>query len=98
MTARPLALPFSPRGKRGRPLTFLALGLLAACGPSFPEVERPVDWASPLFGSGGFGYAAGSAYPGAMAPDLVIEYVPEPTVLGLVALGAVAALRRRRAQ
>ena len=35
-------------------------------------------------------------YPDAMAPDLVIEYVPEPMTLGLLAVGAVAVIRRRR--
>jgi predicted alpha-1,2-mannosidase len=57
----------------------LLLLALAGCGPSFPEVERPVDWASPTFGSGGFAYAAGNAFPGAMVPDGMVKLGPDTT-------------------
>ncbi len=51
--------------------------LLAACGPSFPEVPRPVDYADPRFGSGGWGFAAGSAFPGACVPRGLVKAGPD---------------------
>jgi len=53
---------------------FLAL---VACGPSFPEVTAPLEYASPLFGSGGWGYAAGQAQPGAEVPNGLVNVGPD---------------------
>lgn len=60
-----------------------ALALLAACGPKTPEpvpVVDPLIYASPLMGSGGFAYAAGSAFVGACVPHGLAK--PGPDTVG----------------
>ena len=61
-------------------LAFLALA--AACGdnveaPPLPPVEDPIPYVDPFIGSGGFGYAAGSAFPGAAAPNGLAKVGPD---------------------
>ncbi len=53
--------------------------LLLACGPSLPEVSKPVDYAEPRFGSGGWGYTAGSAFVGASLPSGLVKVGPDTT-------------------
>jgi putative alpha-1,2-mannosidase len=57
--------------------------LLLACGPMAPEPQPVVDplvYASPLMGSGGFAYAAGSAFVGAAVPHGLAK--PGPDTIG----------------
>lgn len=75
----PVPLPF-----RGRGNSWLTLCLLfVACGPKTPEPQPVVDplaYASPLMGSGGFAYAAGSAFVGAAVPHGLAK--PGPDTVG----------------
>lgn len=51
---------------------------LAACGRASPDpVDDPLPYADPRFGSGGMAYAAGSAYPGASAPNGLVKVGPD---------------------
>lgn len=54
----------------------------AACGddlaaPPLPPVADPIPYVDPTIGSGGFGYAAGSAFPGAAAPNGLAKVGPD---------------------
>ncbi len=66
-----------------RPFSALSASLVLVCchkpasGPS--EVVDPVDYADPFVGSGGFGFAAGSAFPGALAPQGLVKVGPDTT-------------------
>ena len=56
--------------------------LAAGCGddlaaPPLPPVDDPIPYADPFVGSGGFGYAAGSAFPGAAAPSGLAKVGPD---------------------
>jgi predicted alpha-1,2-mannosidase len=60
----------------------LAALVLGACGddldaPSLPPVVDPIPYVDPFIGSGGFGYAAGSAFPGAAAPNGLAKVGPD---------------------
>lgn len=64
------------------PLSILcATVALGACSgakdPVFPAVVDPLAYADPRMGSGGFAFAAGSAYPGAAAPNGMIKVGPD---------------------
>jgi predicted alpha-1,2-mannosidase len=62
------------------PRPLLALLLAVACTPPPPTLQ-PVDnvtsLASPLMGSGGFGWGAGSAFPGASVPHGLAKVGPD---------------------
>lgn len=45
--------------------------------PPLPPVDRPLGYADPFIGSGGFGYAFGSAFPGAAAPNGMAKVGPD---------------------
>jgi predicted alpha-1,2-mannosidase len=56
--------------------------LLSSCsdkdkGPVYLEVEDPLAYASPLMGSGGYSFAAGSAWPGACSPNGMMKVGPD---------------------
>ncbi|HEU5059643.1 MAG TPA: GH92 family glycosyl hydrolase [Kofleriaceae bacterium] len=58
------------------------LVVAVACGddlaaPPLPPVSDPIPYADPFIGSGGFGYAAGSAFPGAAAPSGLAKVGPD---------------------
>lgn len=60
----------------------LAAALLVACGDDpvdepLPPVEAPLEYVDPFIGSGGFGYALGSAFPGAAAPHGLAKVGPD---------------------
>lgn len=60
----------------------IAAVVAAACGddiepePLSPVVD-PIPYVDPFIGSGGFGYAAGSAFPGAAAPNGLAKVGPD---------------------
>jgi hypothetical protein len=57
-----------------------ALALISACHPSPPEPEAvadPLAYASPLMGSGGFAFGAGSAFVGAAVPHGLAKPGPD---------------------
>lgn len=59
-----------------------AAALAAACGDDvrpepLPPVGDPIPYVDPFIGSGGFGYAAGSAFPGAAAPNGLAKVGPD---------------------
>jgi predicted alpha-1,2-mannosidase len=58
-------------------MRWLSVILLCACGPSLPDVARPIDYAEPRFGSGGWGYTAGSAFVGASVPAGLVKVGPD---------------------
>ncbi|MHB8876111.1 MAG: hypothetical protein ACYC8T_20670, partial [Myxococcaceae bacterium] len=62
-----------------RPLLPILAVLAAGCGPDFTLVERPADYVSPFMGSGGFGYASGSAHPAASIPQGLVKVGPDTT-------------------
>ena len=54
----------------------------AGCGDNvgpdpLPPVSDPIPYVDPFIGSGGFGYAAGSAFPGAAAPSGLAKVGPD---------------------
>ncbi len=60
----------------------VAMLLLAGCGddlsaPALPPVGDPIPYVNPFIGSGGFGYAFGSAFPGAAAPNGLAKVGPD---------------------
>ncbi|MFZ5441216.1 MAG: GH92 family glycosyl hydrolase [Myxococcota bacterium] len=61
--------------------SFVAVAVLAACPPApspGPEpVADPLDYASPLMGTGGFAYFHGSAFPGACVPHGLVKVGPD---------------------
>ena len=64
-----------------RALAITALAA-AACGDNIqpeplPPVTDPIPYVDPFIGSGGFGYAAGSAFPGAAAPSGLAKVGPD---------------------
>ncbi len=74
----------TPRRAPPAPCLALLIGhcaLLAACsaasGPA--AVANPNDYVLPTAGSGGFGFAAGSAFPGAAAPNGLAKVGPDTT-------------------
>ena len=67
-------------------MLLVTLLVLAACksaqapAPSPPTpVTDPLAYADPRFGSGGFGFAAGSCFPGAAAPNGLVKIGPDTT-------------------
>ncbi len=64
------------------PVAAAAVALAAACGDDarpepLPPVGDPIPYVDPFIGSGGFGYAAGSAFPGAAAPNGLAKVGPD---------------------
>jgi predicted alpha-1,2-mannosidase len=60
----------------------LLIALVAGCGddlaaPPLPPVADPIPYVNPFIGSGGFGYAFGSAFPGAAAPNGLAKVGPD---------------------
>jgi len=56
--------------------------LVVGCGddlasPPLPPVSDPIPYVDPLIGSGGFGYAFGSAFPGAASPNGLAKVGPD---------------------
>jgi hypothetical protein len=56
--------------------------LAVACGDNvgpdpLPPVTDPIPYVDPFIGSGGFGYAAGSAFPGAASPSGLAKVGPD---------------------
>lgn len=55
----------------------------AACGsdatpqPPLPPVEKPIEYVNPFIGTGGFGFAHGSCFPGALAPNGLVKVGPD---------------------
>jgi predicted alpha-1,2-mannosidase len=70
-----------PSARLPAPCFALALVMLAACSSSSgpAAVANPNDYALPTAGSGGFGFAAGSAFPGAAAPNGLAKVGPDTT-------------------
>ncbi len=63
-------------------LAAAAAAAAAACGDNvaqepLPPVADPIPYVDPFIGSGGFGYAAGSAFPGAAAPNGLAKVGPD---------------------
>ncbi|MSP17844.1 MAG: glycoside hydrolase family 92 protein [Myxococcales bacterium] len=76
------------RRTRLLPGTLAAIATLAACsaGPDaapdaapspLPPVTDPIPYVDPIIGAGGFGFAAGSAFPGAAAPNGLVKVGPD---------------------
>lgn len=55
----------------------LVLAACAAQDPDFEKVSDPLAYADPRMGSGGFAFGAGSAFPGAAAPNGLIKVGPD---------------------
>jgi predicted alpha-1,2-mannosidase len=66
---------------RSLPLAVLAVTLVSCSSkPSTstaPVVAHPVDYVDPRFGSGGFAYEAGNAFPGAQVPTGLVKLGPD---------------------
>jgi predicted alpha-1,2-mannosidase len=77
-------LPLSPRRRAPATLVAIALGAMGCTldpqpipkAPATP-VEDPLAYVDPFIGSGGFGYAHGSAFPGAAAPFGLVKVGPD---------------------
>ncbi len=65
--------------KKRNVAAILLCGIFACHKPSktSTDVSDPVDYANPFMGSGGFGFAAGSAFPGALAPQGLVKVGPD---------------------